>query len=91
MVVGWSRFYSDGLFQRMETWWLSDDEVVLDPTRLTLFVGNAGIEGERCRRFPARETHCFCAPRFSTTLAGYAAVKLGSPISMHSAQLRGPV
>jgi arginine/lysine/ornithine decarboxylase len=47
----------------METWWLSDDEVVLDPTRLTLFVGNAGIEGARCRRFPANETHCIALCR----------------------------
>lgn len=40
------RFYVNGLFQRMEDWWFSDDEVVLDPTRLTLFIGRTGINGD---------------------------------------------
>eukprot|EP00123_Amoebidium_parasiticum_P009432 comp19467_c0_seq1/m.22661 comp19467_c0_seq1/g.22661 ORF comp19467_c0_seq1/g.22661 comp19467_c0_seq1/m.22661 type:complete len:926 (-) comp19467_c0_seq1:100-2877(-) len=39
-------FYKGGACVRLEHWWLSDDEFVLDPTRLTLYVGQSGLEGE---------------------------------------------
>eukprot|EP00123_Amoebidium_parasiticum_P014050 comp22298_c0_seq1/m.33086 comp22298_c0_seq1/g.33086 ORF comp22298_c0_seq1/g.33086 comp22298_c0_seq1/m.33086 type:complete len:979 (-) comp22298_c0_seq1:738-3674(-) len=43
---GEHKFYTGGLFQRIETWWSSDDEFVLDPTRLTLYIGNTGLNGD---------------------------------------------
>ncbi|XP_026190274.1 uncharacterized protein LOC34617332 [Cyclospora cayetanensis] len=40
--------------QTLEEVWLSDDEFVLDPTRITLYTGNSGLDGETFKELEMR-------------------------------------
>ncbi|KAL8426701.1 hypothetical protein ACSSS7_008042 [Eimeria intestinalis] len=40
--------------QTLEEVWLSDDEFVLDPTRITLYTGNSGLDGDTFKELEMR-------------------------------------